>query len=126
MPVTRCPGRSWPRIRDGRAETITLHADPPFAAPTAGSYRVQEPPLSAGDQMVFLTDGMLERDARGVEVPSILAGGRHLHPRKAVQQPTRAVVHASDGRVRDDATVLCFGWHGGPPSRRDTSSGADI
>src|SRR5947209_5792399 len=30
------------RVRDGRAEEISLHADPPFALPMTGDYRVQE------------------------------------------------------------------------------------
>ena len=113
------------RIRDGRAETVRLHADLPFATPSAGNYRVQELPIEAGDRLVFLTDGMLERDAGGVDTLSILTESRHLHPREAVQQLTRAVVQASNGAVRDDATVLCFDWHGGPPGRRRTSAGAD-
>jgi hypothetical protein len=29
------------------------------------------------------------------------------------------------GELRDDATVLRFDWHGGPPRDRDASAGAD-
>lgn len=113
------------RVRDGRAESVDLHVDPPFGTPKAGAYRVEELPLQAGDRLVFLTDGMLERNASAVDVPSVLDATRHLHPREAVQELTRAVVQACGGELRDDATVLCLDWHGGPPRERDASAGAD-
>ena len=55
----------------------------------------------------------------------ILTETRHLHPREAVQELTQAVVKACGGELRDDATVLCVDWHGGPTGERDASSGAD-
>lgn len=113
------------RIRGGRAETLPLHIDPPFAAPRRDAYRVQEIALEPGDRLVFLTDGMLERNATDVDVLSVLAASRHLHPREAVQELTRAVVEACGGELRDDATVLCVDWHGGPPRERDADAGAD-
>ena len=105
------------RVRDGRAEEISLHADPPFALPMTGDYRVQEIGLEAGDRLVFLTDGMLERNAASVDIPSFMTACRHLHPREAVQQLTQTVVHACGGKLRDDATVLCFDWHGDTQAR---------
>ncbi len=113
------------RVRAGRAETLTLHADPPFATPEAGEYRIQELGLESGDRLVFLTDGMLERNATDVDVLSVLADCRHLHPREAVQELTRAVAEACSGELRDDATVLCLDWHGGRQRDRDASAGAD-
>jgi serine phosphatase RsbU (regulator of sigma subunit) len=113
------------RIRDGHAETLPLQVDPPFATPAAHEYRVQELALQPGDRLVFLTDGMLERNASAVDVISILTASHHLHPREAVQELTRAVVEACGGELRDDATVLCLDWHGGQPRDRDASSGAD-
>jgi len=56
---------------------------------------------------------------------AILTDTRHLHPREAVQALTQAVVEACGGELRDDATVLCVDWHGGPTGERDASSGAD-
>ena len=113
------------RIRGGEATRVALHADPPFATGTNGGYRVQELPLEAGDRLVFLTDGMLERNATTVDVQSVMASSRELHPREAVQGLTRAVAEACGGTLRDDATVMCFDWHGGPPRDRDASAGAD-
>jgi len=106
------------RIRSGHAETLRLHVDPPFATPKAAGYVVQEVALEADDRLVFVTDGMLEHGAADVDVHSILTASRDLHPREAVQDLTRAVVDACGGKLRDDATVLCFDWHGGRPRDR--------
>jgi serine phosphatase RsbU (regulator of sigma subunit) len=113
------------RVRDGRAERVALAADLPFPTSPSATYRVQELPLRAGDRLVFLTDGMLERNAAAVDAMSILAASRHLHPREAVQGLTRCVVEACGGKLRDDATILCLDWHGGPPRLREASEGAD-
>jgi serine phosphatase RsbU (regulator of sigma subunit) len=113
------------RLRAGKAERLALHADPPFGAPKAGDYRVQEVPLEAGDRLVFLTDGLLERNASAVDILSLTADCGGLHPREMVQTLTGAVVEACGGDLRDDATVLCFDWHGGPPRDRTASAGAD-
>ena len=113
------------RVRAGSAERIALDADLPFAARAAGGYRVQEVALEPGDRVVFLTDGMLERNAATVDVASVITESRHLHPRQAVQTLTRTVSQACGGQLRDDATVLCLDWHGGPPRDRDTTAGAN-
>jgi len=112
-------------IRDGRAENVALAPDLPFGIAVDVVYKVQELVLQAGDRLVFLTDGMLERNAAHVNAMEILTETRHLHPREAVQRLTEAVVEACGGELRDDATVLCVDWHGGPTGERDASSGAD-
>jgi len=48
-----------------------------------------------------------------------------LHAREAVQHLTQAVLGASRGELRDDATVLCLDWEGGVPRDRDADSGAN-
>jgi hypothetical protein len=113
------------RIRGGRAEKVGLHTDPPFATSAAAEYVVQELELVAGDRLVFLTDGMLERNATAVDVLSVMVDCRHLHPREAVQELTRQVVESCGGELQDDGTVLCLDWHGGPPRERDTAAGSD-
>jgi len=100
------------RIRDGRAAELVLHADPPFATGMVEPYRVQELALKPGDRIVFLTDGMLEHHAAEADVAELLVRTRDLHPREAVQDLTQAVLEACGGRLDDDATVLCFDWHG--------------
>ena len=112
-------------IRDGRAEDVALAPGLPFGIAVDAEHPVQELVLRAGDRLVFLTDGMLERNAADVNAMEILTETRHLHPREAVQALTQAVVEACGGELRDDATVLCLDWHGGPTGERDASSGAD-
>ena len=113
------------RIRAGVAERITLDADPPFGFPMTTDHAVQPLPLEPGDRLIFLTDGILERNAASVDVRSVMTECRHLHPREAVQELTRTVVDACGGELRDDATVLCFDWFGGLPRDRDADAGAD-
>ena len=76
--------------------------------------------MEPGDRLLFVTDGILERNASDVDVLSLMATCGHLHAREAVQELTRAVVSACGGQLDDDATVLCFDWHGGPPRDRQT------
>ena len=112
-------------IRDGRAENVPLAPSFPFGIAVDAEYHVQELVLRAGDRLVFLTDGILERNAANVNAMEILTQTRHLHPREAVQALTQAVVRACGGELRDDATVMCVDWHGGPTGERTASSGAD-
>jgi serine phosphatase RsbU (regulator of sigma subunit) len=113
------------RLRDGRVERVPLEADRPFGLLSGRGYQVQALPLEVGDRLVFVTDGMLERDAAHVDIDAILAASTDMHAREAVQHLTQEVLDACGGRLRDDATALCLDWHGGPPRDRDAASGAD-
>ena len=113
------------RLRAGQVEQIHLEADRPFGLQAGGGYRVQAQQLEVGDRLMFVTDGMLERDAARVNIAAILSAGTHMHAREAVQDLTQAVLRASGGDLRDDATALCLDWHGGPPRDREATSGAN-
>jgi len=113
------------RLRAGQVEQIHLEADRPFGLQRGGGYRVQALELEVGDRLMFVTDGMLERDAERMNINAILTASMNMHAREAVQHLTQAVLEASGGQLRDDATALCLDWHGGPPRDRDASSGAD-
>jgi serine phosphatase RsbU (regulator of sigma subunit) len=113
------------RLRDGRATEIGLEAEPPFGALEAPSWSTQELPLRAGDRVLFLTDGMLERNAQGLDIPALLLDSAHLHPREAIQHLTHAVLDAVGGDLKDDATSLCLDWHGGIQGDRVTHAGAE-
>ncbi len=54
----------------------------------------------------------------------MLVASAHLHPREAIQYLTHAVLDAV-GELRDDATSLCFDWHGGVQGDRVTHAGAE-
>jgi serine phosphatase RsbU (regulator of sigma subunit) len=88
-------------------------------------YRVQRLPLEPGDRLMFLTDGMTERNAAAVDIEAIMMAGAELHPREAVQHLVHALLEATEGALEDDATVMCLDWHGGPLRARLTSSGAN-
>ncbi len=112
------------RLRDGRVEEVALDVDLPFGVEPAWPYRVQEFPLEPGDRIVFVTDGMLERNAAELDVATALAGSAELHPREVVHALGTAVMRATGGELSDDATVVCLDWYGGPPRARDSHSGA--
>jgi len=75
--------------------------------------------------VLFLTDGMLERNAESLDIPALMLASAHLHPREAIQQLTHAVLDAVGGELADDATSLCFDWHGGAQRDRVAHAGAE-
>ena len=118
-------GHPFPlQLRDGRVEEIELDIDFPFGIRSGRSFRVQEFPIAPGDRIVFVTDGMLERNAAEVDVPDALSRSGDLHPREVVHALGDAVMRATGGKLRDDATVVCLDWYGGPPRLRVSTGGA--
>ena len=113
------------RLRGGRVESLALEPDPPFGIVPDHEYRVQPLPLQPGDRLMFLTDGMLERNVASVDLGAHLVQGADLHPREAVQHLVQAILEAAGGELKDDAAAMCLDWHGGPPRERTTNSGAD-
>jgi hypothetical protein len=81
--------------------------------------------LEPGDRIVLLTDGMQERNAASLDVAAALAGSADLHPREVVHELGAAVLGATGGDLRDDATMGCLDWYGGPPRGRNSEHGAD-
>src|SRR3954447_24986770 len=113
------------RLRNGRVEEIELQIEAPFGVLPGKSFEVQDFPLEPGDRIVFLTDGMLERNAASLDVAAALASSAELHPREVVHELGAAVLHATGGDLKDDATMVCLDWYGGPPRGRSTTLGAD-
>ena len=119
-------GHPWPlRLRGGEVDDVQLLVDPPFGAATANDFRRQVLPLEPGDRLLFVTDGMLERQSANVDLRAALRDTADQHPREAIQSLVRAVVESSAGKLSDDATALCLDWHGGPPRDRETDAGAN-
>ena len=75
--------------------------------------------------MVFVTDGMLERNVASVDVPGAIKETEHLHPREVVRALADSALTAAGHALEDDATVLCLDWHGTHDETRDSVSGAD-
>ncbi len=113
------------RLRDGRVEEVDLEVEAPFGVLPGKTFAVQPFPLEPGDRIVFLTDGMLERNAAALDVAAALADSADLHPREVVHELGAAVLRATGNDLRDDATMVCLDWYGGPPRDRRTEHGAD-
>ncbi|SEP55769.1 PP2C family protein-serine/threonine phosphatase [Streptomyces radiopugnans] len=120
-------GHPWPlRLRDGRVEEVGLRVNLPFGVQPQRLYEVQEMELRPGDRLVILTDGMLDRRSRLVDLSALLKDTQELHPREATQILTMAVLDANRGELKDDATVMCLDWYGPEPVRRDAHTGASL
>ena len=118
-------GHPFPlRLREGRVEEVDLAVDLPFGVERGTEYRLQRFSLEAGDRVVFLTDGMQERNAATLDVAAALADTADLHPREVVHELGQAVLRATGGTLRDDASVVCLDWYGGPPRSRESDGGA--
>jgi serine phosphatase RsbU (regulator of sigma subunit) len=119
-------GHPFPlRLRAGRVEEIALAVQPPFGVVPGQTFRLQRLPLEPGDRLVFLTDGMQERNAATLDVAQALVDTAGLHPREVVHALGDAVLHATGGNLRDDATMVCLDWYGGPPRLRASEYGSD-
>ena len=114
-PAARRPGGGGPAARSSRRS----------ASSRAGRSTCSAFPLEPGDRIVLLTDGMQERNAVDLDVATALADTAALHPREVVHALGAAVLDATGGDLRDDATVVCLDWYGGPPRGRTTEQGAD-
>jgi serine phosphatase RsbU (regulator of sigma subunit) len=104
------------RLRAGRVEPVDLEPDVPFGTAPDHRYAVQALSLEPGDRLLFVTDGMLERNAAGVDLTTHVLESAGMHPRQAVQHINRAVLAATGGVLQDDATIMCLDWHGGTSS----------
>ncbi|MDH6222470.1 PP2C family protein-serine/threonine phosphatase [Streptomyces pseudovenezuelae] len=120
-------GHPWPlRLRGGKVEQIVPSIDLPFGFIAPHAYTVQSLDLRAGDRLIMLTDGMLERSAADLDLPALIESTQDLHPREAARVLIEHVVHAHDGLLHDDATVMCLDWYGTESTRRDADHGADL
>ncbi|MFE9783303.1 PP2C family protein-serine/threonine phosphatase [Streptomyces sp. NPDC005775] len=120
-------GHPWPlRLRDGQVQEIAPEVDLPFGVQAPHDYRVQALDLRPGDRLVMLSDGMLERNVKALDLPDIIVRTGALHPREAARSLIGAVVDAGEGHLQDDATIICLDWHGISHSQRDADTGASL
>jgi serine phosphatase RsbU (regulator of sigma subunit) len=115
-------GHPFPyRVRAGQVGEVELDIDMPFGLCPGRDLRLRRLQLRPGDRIVLVTDGMLERNAEGLDLPGMLRREAGTHPRELVYELAETVLHATGGALDDDATVLCLDWRGGPdePDRPD-------
>lgn len=99
-------------LRDGRVTEVELHIDLPFGVYAGTRFALQHIALEPGDRILFVTDGVLDRNSEHVDVPAVLARTMGRHPREVVRDLSDAVVAATGGELKDDSTVLCLDWRG--------------
>ena len=108
-------GHPFPyRVRDGVVDRVELAIDMPFGLHPGRAFTFQEIELRPGDRIALVTDGVLERNAASLEIAALLAETADRHPREVVYMIGDEVLRATGGDLRDDATIVCIDWHGGP------------
>ena len=111
--------------RGGRVEVLDLPPDLPIGLFADTRFRSNRVDLQPGDRLVFVTDGMVERNAGGLELATVIAETLTLHPREAARHMADRVLAATGHDLRDDATILLLDWYGEHGTSRTTVSGAD-
>jgi serine phosphatase RsbU (regulator of sigma subunit) len=112
-------------VRESRSVPLNLPVHLPLGLFGDTAYSTTRIDLQPGDRLVFLTDGMVERNAVGVDIAAAIAETRALHPREAVRALADRVLEATNNELEDDATILCLDWHGGHGEDRDSHHGAE-
>jgi serine phosphatase RsbU (regulator of sigma subunit) len=109
------------RVRAGVVERIELAIDMPFGIVAGRTFTLQSMSLTPGDRIALVTDGLLERNAEHLDVATLLADTARLHPREVVYTLGEEVLRATGRDLRDDATIVCIDWHGGPIHGREAT-----
>jgi serine phosphatase RsbU (regulator of sigma subunit) len=112
--------------RDGEVTRLALPANLPLGLFADTDYESVEVQLHPGDRVVFVTDGMLERNAANIDLPTAIRASAGLHPREAANALADSVLEATGHALTDDATVLCLDWYGGHGQERSAVAGADV
>jgi len=113
-------------VRDGTVQPLFLPINPPFGVRSGKPYRAGEIALQAGDRLVVLTDGMLERGAAALDLSARLPHLSALHPREVVRVLGDLVLEVAGPVLPDDACLLVIDWHAGHGDTRHTAAGADL
>ena len=112
-------------LRRREITMLDLRVDLPFGMFGDTGYASTHLALEPGDRLVFVTDGMLERKVKSVDLPGAIRATWDLHPREVVRALADSALAAAGQALQDDATLLCLDWHGAHEESRDVVSGAE-
>jgi serine phosphatase RsbU (regulator of sigma subunit) len=111
--------------RGGNVGPIDLAAGLPLGLFADADYAATELQLEPGDRVVFVTDGMLERNAAALDLIAEIGETRGMHPRETTRRLADLVLEVTGPSLADDATLLVLDWHGHHGRDRTTVAGAD-
>ena len=110
-------------MRAGTTAMLDVTPGPPLGV-RRDRYGTQKLELEAGDRLLILTDGFLERNGN-LAIGDILEHSADRHPREVVRELAQNLLASTGGKLRDDATVLCIDWFG-PGGVRNATGGASV
>jgi len=110
-------------LRAGATAVLEMTPDLPLGV-GVDPYRAQQLELQAGDRLLIVTDGFLERNG-DLAIGDILEQSAERHPREVVRELARNLLATTGDNLRDDATVLCIDWYG-PHGARNATGGASV
>lgn len=111
--------------RAGRVAPVNIPPALPLGLFPDTAYSSTDITLQAGDRLVFLTDGMLERSAASLDLVAEIHETRSLHPRETTRRLADKVLDVTGSSLADDATLMVLDWHAEHGRHRDTTAGAD-
>lgn len=111
--------------REHKIAPVNLAPSLPLGMFADAAYLVTELPLQPGDRLVFVTDGMLERNASALDLVAAIDRTRGLHPRETTRRLADDVLEITGAALADDATLLVLDWHGEHARTRVSHAGAD-
>lgn len=129
------------RLADGAVDIVNAGHPPPFLLRAGAAAVLEVAPglplgvggdpygahtmeLEAGDRLLIVTDGFLERNGN-LAIGEILEHSADRHPREVVRELAENLLAKTGGNLRDDATVLCIDWYG-PCGVRNATGGASV
>lgn len=111
--------------RTGQVGPIDLATGLPMGLFADETYSATNLQLKPADRVVFITDGMLERNAAALDLIAEIGQTRTMHPREATRRLADLVLQETGPTLADDATLLVLDWHGHHGHDRNTVAGAD-
>jgi serine phosphatase RsbU (regulator of sigma subunit) len=111
--------------RNGQVGPVELAPGLPIGLFADATYAATNLQLAPGDRVVFVTDGMLERNAAALDLVAEIGQTRTMHPRETTRRLADRVLQVTGPTLADDATLLVLDWHGHHGRERIATAGAD-